>query len=131
MHPEERRAIEWDCTQLIYRYANLGDAGRWEEVAALYTEDGLMARPSAPDTPIVGRDAILASFLARPARAAQHLCANIVIDVDSPTAARAYSGIALYTAKETHPLLGYYRDKLVRTDAGWRFCERRGGLTFA
>lgn len=131
MTPEERRAIEWDCTQLIYRYANLGDANRWEEVAALYTEDALMARPSAPDAPIRGRAAILESFRARPPRTVQHFFTNVVIDVEGPTAASAYSGIALYTAKEAHPLVGYYQDKLVLTDAGWRFAERRGGLTFA
>jgi len=54
MTPDERRAIEWDCSQLILRYANLNDEGRWEEVAALYTEDGSMARPTQPDAPVVG-----------------------------------------------------------------------------
>ena len=36
---------------LIALYANLNDAARWDEVAALYTEDGSMTRPTAPDAP--------------------------------------------------------------------------------
>jgi len=131
MHPDERRAIEWDINQLILRYANLNDENRWEEVAALYTVDGSMARPTAPDTPVVGREAILASLRARPPRVTQHVIANVTVDVESATAARAFSGIALYTAKDAPPLLGYFRDRLVRTEEGWRFAERRGGLTFA
>jgi hypothetical protein len=131
MTPDERRAIEWDCSQLILRYANLNDESRWEDVAALYTLDGSMARPTAPDTPVVGREAILASLRARPPRVTQHVIANVTVDVESPTSATAFSGIALYTAKDAPPLLGYFKDRLVLTDEGWRFAERRGGLTFA
>lgn len=131
MTPEERRAIEWDCTRLINLYVNLNDQARWEEVAALYAEDGLMTRPTAPDAPIVGREALLASFLARPARISQHVCANIVIEVESATAASGYSVILLFTSKEGPPLIGYYRDRFALTAEGWRFSERRGGLTFA
>lgn len=131
MNPDERRAIEWDISQLILRYANLNDESRWADVAALYTPDGSMARPTAPDTPVIGREAILASLLARPPRVTQHVIANVTVDVESPTSARAYSGIALYTAKDAPPLLGYFKDRLVLTEEGWRFAERRGGLTFA
>jgi hypothetical protein len=128
--PDERRAIEWDCTRLINRYANLGDAGRWEEVAALYTDDGVMARPSKPDAPIAGRAAILESFLARPHRAQQHFFSNIVVTAESADRASAYSGIMLFTGKDAALITGFYRDTLVRTPAGWRFAERIGGLTF-
>lgn len=131
MSPEARRAIEADCTRLINDYANLNDAGRWDEVAALYAEDGLMTRPSAPDAPVVGRGAILESFRARPARTSQHICANIVIDVESESEARGYSVILLFTAKDAPPLVGSYRDRFVMTAEGWRFAERRGALTFA
>ena len=65
----EEIAIEWECARLINRYALLNDAGRWDELVALYAEDGLMTRPTAPDAPIVGREALLAAFTARPPRA--------------------------------------------------------------
>jgi ketosteroid isomerase-like protein len=35
-------------TELITRYAALNDAGDWDAVAALYTEDGRMNRPTVP-----------------------------------------------------------------------------------
>ena len=141
MSPAERREIEWECTRLINLYANLNDQGRWPEVAALYAEDGLMTRPTAPDQPIVGRDALLASFLSRPPRASRHICANIVVEVQSPSTAAAHSVILLFTGKvdpeggrptrdEGPPLVGDYRDRLVLTEEGWRFSDRRGGLTF-
>ena len=55
MTEDERRAIEADCERLIKHYANLGDAGDWPAVAALYTEDARFARPSQPGAFIDGR----------------------------------------------------------------------------
>lgn len=129
MTPERRQAIEAECTRLINLYANLNDEGRWEEVAALYAEGGLMTRPTAPDDPIVGREALLSSFLARPPRRSQHVCANIVVTVESETAASAFSAILLFTAPDKPPLVGTYRDRFTLTEEGWRFAERRGALT--
>jgi hypothetical protein len=142
MSPEQRLAIEWECARLINRYANLNDMARWEEVAALYSEDGLMTRPTAPDKPIVGRKALLESFLARPPRASRHVCANIVVDVESECAASAFSVILLFTGTadpagglpvrdESPPLVGTYRDRFVLTGDGWRFAERHGELSFS
>ena len=136
------RAIEWDCTKLINRYTLLNDAADWDAVAALYTQDGQMARPSAPDKPIVGREAILATFKSRPARAARHVVSNIVVDVLSETEATAMSVIVLYQgiasesgglpARDTSgPLIGTYTDRLRKTADGWQFEERRGELDFA
>ena len=130
MTDDERRAIEWECARLINLYANLNDEARWAEAAALYAEDGLMTRPTAPDAPIVGREALLASFLARPPRTSQHVVGNIVVEVESEYAAGAKSVILLFTGKEGPPLIGSYRDRFARTHEGWRFSERRGALTW-
>ena len=141
MTPEVRLAIEWECARLVNLYANLNDAGRWHEVAALYTEDGAMARPAAPDALISGRDAILASFLSRPARVTRHICSNIVTEVLGEDEARSESAILLFTGAQVAdglprldpgpPKVGAYHDRLVRTEEGWRFAERRGSLLFA
>lgn len=139
---ESRRAIEWNCTKLINRYTLLSDAEDWPAVAALYTEDGKMARPSAPDLPIIGRTAILAAFSARPPRAARHVVANVVVDAVSEQEARATSVILLYQGNGEQragrpvrdgsgPLVGTYRDLLRKTPEGWQFAERIGGLDFA
>jgi len=142
MTDEERQRIEWACTRLINLYTLLNDANDWEGVAALYAPDGSMARPSAPDQPIKGRDAILAAFLSRPARAARHIVSNIVVDVASETEASAYSVLTLFQGLPNPdgglpirdpkgPLVGFYKDKLAKTSEGWRFAERIGGLDFA
>lgn len=141
MTDDERRAIEADCERLIRRYVNLNDAQDWEGVAALYTQDARFARPSKPDELIVGRYAILKSFLARPARAQRHVIANTVVDVVGPDAAQAFSVIVLYMGDAADdgglpvqdpksPLIGTFTDRLVRTADGWRFAERVGGLDF-
>jgi ketosteroid isomerase-like protein len=138
---DERRAIEADCERLIKLYVNLNDAQDWPAVAALYTEDARFARPSQPGVFVEGRAAILASFLARPARAQRHVIANVVVEVDDADHARAFSVIVLYMGDvpdegglpvqdPKSPLIGTFTDKLVRTRDGWRFAERVGGLDF-
>jgi len=141
MNEDERRAIEADCARLIHQYINLNDAQDWAGVAALYTPDARFARPSRPGEFIEGRPAILASFTARPPRAQRHVIANVQVDVDGPDSARAFSVIVLYMGDAAEdgglpvmdpksPLIGFYRDRLVRTAEGWRFAERVGGLDF-
>ncbi|WEK45934.1 MAG: nuclear transport factor 2 family protein [Candidatus Andeanibacterium colombiense] len=140
MTEDERRAVEADCARLINHYVNCNDAQEWEQVAALYTEDAVFKRPSGGD-PIVGRPAILASFLARPPRAQRHVIANIVVDVVSASEATAFSAIVLYQGDVTadgtlpvqaanSPLIGWFRDRIAKTAEGWRFAEREGGLDF-
>ena len=139
---DDRRAIEADCTRLIHDYANRNDAGDWPAVASFYTDDGRMIRPTIPDAPVIGRDAILAAFTARPARVTRHVCANIVVSVVNADHATAFSVILLFTGDpgfdgampvrdDRPPLVGTYHDRLVRTDNGWRFAERVGALSFA
>ena len=125
----DRRAIEQDCARLIALYANLNDAARWEEVAALYADDGRMSRPTAPDDWIEGRTAILAAFTSRPPRTTRHVCSNVVIDVIGADEAAGESAMLLFTG-EGPPKVGSFHDRFVRTGDGWRFAERRGTLTF-
>ena len=129
MTEDERRAIEADCARLVALYANLNDAARWDEVAALYADDGVMFRPTAPDTPITGRAAILAAFQGRPPRQTRHLCANIVITAEGPDRASGHSAMVLFQP-DAAPLVGSFHDRFVRTAQGWRFAERRGSLAW-
>ena len=129
MREAERASIEHACARLIAEYANLNDEGCWEDAAALYAEDGIMARPSAPDDHIVGREAILASFKARPARASRHLCTNIVIDVVSPVEATGKSAVALFMPDKA-PKLGWFHDRFVQRNGRWLFAQRLGSLSF-
>lgn len=130
MTDAERFQIEWACARLINLYASLNDQARWDEVVDLYAPDGLMTRPTAPDQPIVGREALLAAFKARPPRKTQHVCANIVVTVEAPDAASATSAMLLFTSADAQPLVGTYRDHFVRLNGRWLFSERRGALSF-
>lgn len=136
-----RRAIEADCARQVNRYAILNDAADWEGVAALYHEAGRMARPSAPDVFIDGRDAILAAFQARPPRKSRHIVGNILVEVIDADNATAVSCIVLYQGAggdagdppkmaPGQPLVGGFRDKLVRVGEEWLFAERVGWLDF-
>ncbi len=129
MTADERRAIEADCARLIALYANRNDAADWEGVVALYAEQGLMTRPTAPDAPIVGRAAILAAFQSRPPRKTRHVCSNVVIEVLSASEATGESAMVLFQP-EGAPLAGSFRDRFVLTAEGWRFAERRGSLAW-
>ncbi len=126
---DERRTIEWECARLINAYANLNDAADWPAVAALYADDGVMTRPTAPDQPMTGRAAILAAFEARPPRTTRHICANIVITVEDADHASGESAMLLFTSAEA-PIVGSFHDRFVRTSDGWRFAERRGSIVF-
>jgi ketosteroid isomerase-like protein len=129
------------CEQLIRRFAWLNDAGHYEQLAALFTEDGLFARPSQPDTPVFGREAILAAFLARPPRYTRHVVSNILVDLIGGDRAVALSTVLLYVADHSdgappHPstgpvMVGTFEDALVKRDGNWFFASRFGSLALA
>jgi hypothetical protein len=126
---EDERAIEHECARLVAHYANLNDAVAWEELADLFTPDGRLARPTAPDDIISGRDAILAAFTARPPRRTRHVCTNVVIRVINEREASGECAIALFLADDKVKV-GSFNDRFRLTEQGWRFAERRGTLTF-
>ena len=133
MNPVLPLLHERDISRLIIEFGLLNDAADWAGVAATFTEWGRFVRPAGGD-PIVGREAILASFASRPPRKSCHLITNIVVDLASPDEASARCSMLLYTAPAgadtaTSPaLIGGFRDRLVRTAEGWRFAERVGFL---
>ena len=107
MDEQQRLQLEADIQRVLTRYANLNDTRQWQDVAALYTADAVMIRPVAGTAPISGREAILASFLARPAdRRTKHVCCNAAVQVLSPTTATAYSAYVIYygTQDDSHQL---------------------------
>jgi len=132
------------CRGLIYRYAYLNDERNFEALAQLFTADGVLCRPSAPQVPIIGRAAILQSLQARPPGTATfHVCSDVLVEVESTQRARARSRILLLTGPRPEeagnpepatlkPLLpGTFRDELQLTDLGWKFSRRTGSLWVA
>ncbi|MEP5765075.1 MAG: nuclear transport factor 2 family protein [Halieaceae bacterium] len=125
MQPE--REIE----NLIYRYAELIDAGDLEAVAALFTHASIVA----PDgSQCRGYDAVLAMYRdatriypdsATPCT--QHLTSNLLIEVDEDRAS-ADSRFTVFQALPDFPLqaiiAGRYRDRFERVAGCWRFAQR-------
>lgn len=124
--------------QLIYRAAFLLDQGDWESYVACFAEDAAMARPSDPDNPIVGRQAILESLQARPPRRSVHVITNTFFTDVSDASMTATSRALLLTgpadeaagpvAADKTMVVGTFVDRLVLIDGSWLFAERKGSL---
>lgn len=136
---DEEAAIKSDCADLIVRYAYLNDERRLDELAALFTEDAVLFRPSAPEQPIEGRQAILAALCKRPPETATfHVTSDVQVEVDSATTARCRSRILMMSGTRSPeggaptdvraPVPGVFVDVLRLTPDGWRFASRRGSL---
>jgi len=143
--PEESQALDellaqQACARLIAQYAWLNDERRFEELVALFTEDAVLYRPSAPERAIEGRAAILEAFCKRPPDTVTfHVCSDVVIDVLDARTARGRSRILLLSAARPAqgapapdaartPVPGVFRDSFRLTAQGWRFAERRGAF---
>ncbi len=114
---------------LIARYNASGDAGRFETMLELFTDDAVLV---VPDGTHQGRENIRVFFESvaigngrRPGgRLIRHFTATHQIDVLDPDAARGRCYYQVLTdAGLDH--WGRYVDRYRRTDAGWRFQERR------
>ena len=133
MTPIDRLLAEQDIARLITRFGLLNDSGDWAGVAAMFCEDATFIRPAGGD-PVVGREAIHASFASRPPRKSCHLITNIVVDVISADEAHARSTLVLYAAPAgamdagSPALIGGFNDRLVRAGDGWKFAQRAGFL---
>lgn len=140
MHTDDPAAIERACTRLIAQYAYLNDQRRFEELAALFTPDALLFRPSAPDKAIAGHDAILEAFRKRPSDVMTfHLCTDVIVTVENETSAHAQSRILLLSTKRPAqegaapgpaeaPVPGVFYDTFKLTASGWKFAARRGSF---
>lgn len=135
----ERVAIIQECNQLIARFALANDARDADALAEMFVEDGVFIRPTKPDQPYTGREAIREAFRAKPASlVTRHVVANIIVDVVSAAEATAQSYLLLYTAPapetglpkaDAKQLFGAFDDRIVRdSDGVWKFRERRGSL---
>jgi hypothetical protein len=136
----ERAVIEWRCSQLVNQFALFNDANDYEALVMLFTEDGVFARPTIPDQPMVGRQVILEQFRKRPPRTIRHLMANTVITAESAERATGvcymilYSGPALAEGEKGPPavdgpaLIGAFEDTFVKLGGEWLFARRQGSL---
>ena len=114
--------IERACERLVLDFAYFSDHWEYESLGALFTEQGIMVRPSG--TRLEGRDAIVAAYRATPAdRITRHICTNIRITVESPDRATGITYATVYSNSAT-PKIGEFEDEFRRTPEGWRIASR-------
>lgn len=115
-----------EIRELLARYCFALDAERFDEMAALFTADGVWETAFGTGT---GRAGIVAQARsiatgARPRRA--HLTTNIVIDLDGH-AATARSNWMVVQNSAAGPVIrsgGSYSDRLVKRGERWLFQHR-------
>lgn len=120
-------ADKLEITELLYRYAELIDAGDFDGVGKLLGRGNFMG--------VAGAEAIAALFAKTTRRfpdhgntpRTRHLVLNPIVELDGDTA-RARSTFCVVQQTETVPLqpivVGRYADTFARDDAGWYFTER-------
>lgn len=132
----EKLFITQECTDLINLYSALNDTVEYDRLVGLFTEDGAFARPSRPEEILIGRKMILQAFQARPPRKTVHVVSNIMVTIESGTAAKARSIITLYSAEPgtriaAPPIMvGHFTDEIVKQGTTWLFASRRGNIDF-
>ncbi len=118
-----------EIRELLARYCFALDAGRFEEMAALFTADGVWETAFGAGT---GRDGIVTqarSIATGPRPRRVHLTTNIVIDLEMDgQTATAQSNWALIQNSDSGPVIGSgggYADRLVKLGGRWFFKHRR------
>ena len=102
------------------------DAGRTEDIVALYTADGVLEVPG--EGPIKGHDALRAAFAGWAPQAPQlHLVGNTLITSWTDEEARALSDVAFLYRGEAGwavQVVGHYDDTFRLEDGAWKFHRR-------
>jgi hypothetical protein len=124
-------AARLEIDDLVSRYARYADRGRSHDLAALFTDDGILTSGEdelhGPAAIAAYLDASKASLAGRdPAGRIRHHVSSRRIDLTSRTSANATCYfLAITSIGPDH--WGVYRDQLVRDGAEWRF-HRRAAL---
>jgi hypothetical protein len=129
---DSRRAIEHDVEKVALRFFHYLDGGDYQKLAALFAADGVWHRQG---TALRGPGAVLEAMHARPAGiVTQHFASNVVVEPSDAEHAEATLYLAVFAhsggadAKPPAPMelpiqVAIFREKLVRSDDGWRIAE--------
>lgn len=128
--------IQAICKDLVVRSACYSDQQDYDAFVDLFTEDAALTRPGGE--PLMGREAILASYRAKPAdRLTLHFVTNTVVTDITPDSACISSYVMLLSSSTDQPLealgrkanprqvAGEFIDRAVLTEQGWKIAERR------
>jgi len=133
---------EAGCRRTVLRSAHCIDAPDPVGLAALFTSEGELHRPTG--VPIQGRAAIEAAYRNRPfERLTRHLVVSTLVELKAPDQACALSRVLLWVGDASDPagsqgrrrrgapLLGKFADYLRRQpDGGWLIERREASFEF-
>jgi hypothetical protein len=119
--------------QTINRYSVASSQARWDEVLATFTPDGVWEVP-VHNVRFEGREQIRSGLIrfSGPMDYIVQVNSPSVIEVDGDTATAECvirEGGKLTGADAALEIMGFYKDRLVRTPQGWRFTLRRFELS--
>jgi 3-phenylpropionate/cinnamic acid dioxygenase small subunit len=127
-------ADKLEITELLYRYAELIDAGDFDGVGALLARSTFGGSGAQG---VSGADNIAKLFAATTRRypehgnapRTRHLVLNPVVELNADGTAAARSTFCVMQDTETVPVqpivVGRYYDRFGRDDGGWHFTERK------
>lgn len=126
------------CQAVSIAFANGVDHRRYDDVAALFTEDGVLNRTGHP---VAGRAALRAWLDTRPVDiATRHVCTNFHATRSAPDRAEGFTLFTFYRiagddATDALPLagpaaVGEYTDQFRLTPEGWRIARRDIRIVF-
>lgn len=125
-------AIVSDCTQTLIKFYWCLDEKRYDELAGLFTANGVWVRRKQE---LVGPAAIVAAMSEREGWRTAHVVSNISIQVVDEQTAETSQYVTLYRhegspeEKGPAPLSAprailHHRDKLVRVGGEWKFARK-------
>ncbi len=123
---EDRTSIE----QLVIEYAYLLDHQRWQDVAALCTDDAVLFIRGREIVGQQGLDEWAARRAERPNRRTQHQMTLLRLEAVSDDEVHGTAALVLHVAKTggggtSVDLIGEYRDECVRDGGVWKVRRRR------
>jgi uncharacterized protein (TIGR02246 family) len=111
---------------VIGAHTQAQDAGRTDDIVALYAPDGILELPGMD--PVRGRDALREAFKGwAPTQPQLHLVGNTVVTVSGPDEATASSDVVFHVRGETGwapQVVGRYEDTLRHVDGTWLIQRR-------
>ncbi|MFH0177648.1 nuclear transport factor 2 family protein [Streptomyces cacaoi] len=112
---------------VIGAHTQAQDAGRTDDIVALYTPDAVLELPGTD--PLQGHDALRAAFKGwAPTQPQLHLVTNTVVTALGPDEATATSDVAFLQRGESGwavQVVGHYDDTLRRVDGTWLLRRRK------
>jgi uncharacterized protein (TIGR02246 family) len=124
---EEAMSNRDEIHELLARYCFALDDGRFEDMAALFTEDGVWETAFGTGTGRAGIVAQARSIAVERQPRRVHQTTNIVIDFNGDTAT-VRSNWMMFVNSDAGPAIGSggaYEDRLVKADGRWWFKHRR------